>query len=154
MPTVWHRAKCQAHVNLRILIYNLGKKKNIGIVVGSPSKLNGIQWNKLIKGRCWISRIKGQIQIRRNSHRVNSRLLSMFTQNRWFILMRYDAMQFITLLQISSIETIDDKLAMNFACRLINADYLHFRHNRHTCDLIKLIRIAIPLEWASMHIAL
>lgn len=64
MPTVWHRAKCHAHVNLKILIYNLGKKKNISIVVGSPSKLNGIQWNKLIKGRYRVSRIKGQIQIR------------------------------------------------------------------------------------------
>lgn len=33
-------------------------------------------------------------------------------------------MQSITLLQISLIKTIDDKLAMNFVCRLINADYV------------------------------
>lgn len=113
-------------------------------------RFNEIQ---LIKTRYWITRIKGHIQIRSGaaSYRIDSCNISD--------LYLYDAIphgtiQFITLLPINSIKTIDDKLAMNCLYRLISMPimlkiylngYLHFRYV-HTCDLIKLIRIATPLK--------
>lgn len=87
----------------------------------------------------------------------------MFTQYRWFILMRYDAMRCnplhcYRLARLKQSATnwqwiLHVDWSMPIMLKIYLNGYLHFRHaDIHTCDLIKLIRIAIPLEWVSMHI--
>lgn len=120
------------------------KKKNTRIVC-SPSKLKKIQWNTTDKDA--ILNYKNK---RTNSNPFGCSIISYRFISDLYI---YDAIphgtiQFITLLPINSIKTIDDKLAMNCLYRLISMPimlkiylngYLHFRYV-HTCDSIKLIK--------------
>lgn len=78
----WHRARCHAHVS-QSFSYMIEEQK----IVCSPSKLKIDSMKFTDKRWYWISRIKGQIQIR-------YAVVSMFAQYQWFILIRYDTIQY------------------------------------------------------------
>lgn len=97
----------------------LGKKKKNTRIVCLPSKPE-----KSTNNRADIENFKNK---RTNSNPlcsiVSYRINSLCSRNISDLYL-YDAIQFITLLPINSIKTIDDRLAMNFVCRLINAGYV------------------------------